>query len=267
MRPALRLAAFTGILALAGGAAFGVGSAWFDSDPVVRHDAHPSPPAMTHGGHGSTVLRQLSPAVTRGSQEFRFALERDGERITDYDVRHERELHLIVVRHDLTGFRHVHPTRGSDGSWSVPLTFDAPGPYRVYADFAEAGEAPQAVVHDVTVPGDYDAREVSGPERRTAPAGADRVQVTGDLEPGREAVLAFSVTDAGRPVTDLEPYLGAQAHLVLLRADDLSYLHVHPEGDELAFATTVPGAGSYAAFLETKRDGVVRTSALMLRAE
>ena len=45
----------------------------------------------------------------------------DGEPVTDYQVAHDKELHLIVVRRDLTGFQHVHPSRAADGTWSVPL--------------------------------------------------------------------------------------------------------------------------------------------------
>ena len=32
----------------------------------------------------------------------------------------------------------------------------------------------------------------------------------------------------------MEPYLGAKGHLVALREGDLAYLHIHPEGGELA---------------------------------
>ena len=38
--------------------------------------------------------------------------------VTAYDVEHEKELHLIVVRRDFTGFQHVHPTLGDDGTWT-----------------------------------------------------------------------------------------------------------------------------------------------------
>ncbi|NKX51639.1 hypothetical protein HER39_13910, partial [Arthrobacter deserti] len=42
--------------------------------------------------------------------------------------------------------------------------------------------------------------------------------------------LTVIVTRGGQPVKTLEPYLGAYGHLVALRAGDLAYLHVHPEG-------------------------------------
>ena len=42
------------------------------------------------------------------------------------------------MRRDLAGFQHVHPARGADGTWRVPLDLPAAGTYRVFADFAPA---------------------------------------------------------------------------------------------------------------------------------
>lgn len=43
-------------------------------------------------------------------------------------------------------------------------------------------------------------------------------------------------------VTDLKPYVGAFGHLVALRAGDLAYLHVHPDGAP-GDGRTAPGPG------------------------
>ncbi len=56
------------------------------------------------------------------------------------------------------------------------------------------------------------------------------VSLKGDLAPGADSALTLSVSRGGKPVTDLDPYLGAFGHLVALRTGDLAYLHVHPEG-------------------------------------
>ena len=40
-----------------------------------------------------------------------------GATVRDFDVEHTKRLHLIVVRRDLTGFQHVHPSRAADGTW------------------------------------------------------------------------------------------------------------------------------------------------------
>ena len=64
----------------------------------------------------------------------------------------------------------------------------------------------------------------------------------------------------GKPVTNLQPYLGASGHLVVMRAGDLAYLHVHPVGKGLAFDAEVPSVGTYRLYLDFKHRGVVRTA-------
>jgi hypothetical protein len=74
----------------------------------------------------------------------------------------------------------------------------------------------------------------------------------------------------GAPVTDLQPYLAAYGHLVALRAGDLAYLHVHPDGEPgdgrtpagptVVFHTQVPSAGTYRLYFDFQHDGRVRTA-------
>jgi hypothetical protein len=77
-------------------------------------------------------------------------------------------------------------------------------------------------------------------------------------------------------VTTLEPYLGAYGHLVALRAGDLAYLHVHPEGEEPAagqlsgpsvtFSAEAPTAGRYLLYLDFQVDGKVHTATFTVEA-
>jgi hypothetical protein len=296
MRAPARLALFGAALLAAGGAAYGVGTATGPVLPAAEeHSYDAGPPddpghasgAASHedgAGHAGErptgvtglavaddglALRLERTTLAVGAQELRFRVEQaDGSALLDYDATHERDLHLVVVRRDLTRFQHLHPVRSADGTWSVPLLLDAPGPYRVYADFAPAGRPARALATDVVVPGAYSPERDLPGERRTSSGGDHEVTVTGALRAGAESELSFTVARGGRDVTtELDPYLGARGHLVVLREGDLAYLHVHPEDDAgLAFATTVPSPGRYAAFLDTSHDGRVRTADFRLEA-
>jgi len=199
----------------------------------------------------------------------------DGKAVTAYDVEHEKELHLIVVRRDFGGYHHVHPTRGSDGTWSVPLGL-APGAWRVLADFAPRGGEPMTLGADLFVPGSYTAAQSPRDDLRTATVDGYTVTLEGDLTPGSDSALTLSVSRGGAPVTDLDPYLGAYGHLVALRTGDLAYLHVHPEGHpgdgttrpgpDVTFGADVPTSGTYRLFLDFKHAGVVRTAAFTVTA-
>jgi hypothetical protein len=204
-------------------------------------------------------------------QPFRFRiLGPDGAPVTRYTTSHDRDLHLIVVRRDLSGFQHVHPTMQADGTWSVPLAVAAPGQYRVFADFRPAGRAEGLTLGvDVPAAGDYRPQALPAVER-TATVDGYTVTLTGDLTPGASSRLTLSVGKAGTPVTDLQPYLGAYGHLVALRAGDLAYLHVHPggapgdgrtaAGPDVTFHAEVPSAGSYRLYLDFQHAGKVRTA-------
>ncbi|MFG1711360.1 hypothetical protein ACFLIM_50260, partial [Nonomuraea sp. M3C6] len=98
----------------------------------------------------------------------------------------------------------------------------------------------------------------------------------GDLTPGQASKLTLKVSKDGEPVTDLQPYLGAYGHLVVLRVRDLAYLHVHPDGapgdgktqagPEIVFYAEVPSGGDYRLFLDFQHEGEVRTADFTLGA-
>jgi hypothetical protein len=188
--------------------------------------------------------------------------------VTRYVDNHEKQLHLIVVRRDMVGFQHVHPTMAADGTWSVPVDLSA-GDYRVFADFIPEGGKNLTLGTDVHVAGRYDPQPLPSPAA-TAVVDGFTVKLSGSAKANEPSMLSFEVTRDGKPVTDLQPYLGAYGHLVALRASDLAYLHVHPMGEpgdgvtpagpEIGFHATFPSDGDYRLFLDFKHQNVVRTA-------
>jgi hypothetical protein len=223
----------------------------------------------------------LRPAATTspvGRSLFSFTIVGpDGEAVREYTPTHEKALHLIVVRRDLAGFQHLHPVLGDDGTWTVPLVLAQPGAYRVFADFAPKARGDDALTLgvDVSVSGDYRPAAVQAPAR-TVQVDGYTVTLEGDLKPGTSSPVTFTVGRGGEPVIDLQPYLAAYGHLVALRAGDLAYLHVHPDGEPgdgktragpaIRFFAEVPSAGTYRLFLDFQHQGVVRTAAFTAAA-
>ena len=218
------------------------------------------------------TLRLGTSAPTVGRTPLRFTIAGpDGHAVTAYDEQHERDLHLIVVRRDLTGFQHVHPTLDTGtGEWAVAVDLTA-GAWRVLADFAPAGAEPLVLGADLLVPGEF-APEPLGADRLDARVDDYDVTLGGSLAAGRETMLTATVLRDGVPVTDLQPYLGAFGHLVSLRDGDLGYLHVHPDEDSgpgpaISFHTEFPSAGRYRLFLDFRHGDVVRTAAFTVTVE
>ncbi|WP_344215819.1 hypothetical protein [Kribbella sancticallisti] len=219
---------------------------------------------------GYTLDLAASALPAGPATELRFHIRgADGKPVTQYQKSHDKDLHLIAVRRDLTGFQHLHPVLAADGTWSVPLALTA-GQWRVFADFVPAGGEGLTLGADLAVAGSYTPQPL--PEQvATAQVDGYTVTLNGTLEPGASSQLTLSVSRDGEPVTDLQPYLGAYGHLVALRDGDLAYLHVHPAGEpgdgatkpgpDITFHTTTPSAGSYRLFLDFQHQGKVRTAA------
>ncbi|MHA4816546.1 hypothetical protein ACXZ65_19550 [Streptomyces aculeolatus] len=245
-----------------------------------RHDAHaqhahhaPAGPAGLTGSEDGYTLELVTTALPAGTEtELRFRLlGADGSPVADLAPIHDKLVHLIVVRRDLTRFVHVHPAVADDGTWSVRVRLPEDGDYRAYADFA-----PAALGRTLTLGADLTAGDGAGPARELpAPAPAftvdgREVTLTGELAAGEGRRLEFSVARDGQPVTDLQPYLAAYGHLVALRLEDLAYVHVHPDGSPgdgttapgpvVAFHAQVPGPGTYRLFLDFKHEDAVHTA-------
>ncbi len=188
---------------------------------------------------------------------------------------HEKPMHLLAISTDLKDFFHLHPEPQSDGSYRVEHTFPSGGDYTLFVDYTPQG-APQVV--------DRIPLTVKGAPRAKAALQADttnthtvdglRVTMTPSkpLRPGEGLVLQFAVVDAktGKPAADLEPYLGAMAHFVIVSEDSKDFLHAHPQetkptGDGRVSAHTVfPRAGLYKVWVQLQRHGRVITVPFVL---
>lgn len=244
----------------------------------TEHDGHaieePSPGlGLAQDGYQLTGVSAPDEAGTDG-ELFLTITGSDGNPVTDFDLEHEKELHLIVVRADGQHFRHVHPEREAEGTWSIPWAWEAAGSYRIFADFVptETGEG-ITLSTSVQVAGDY-VPELPTEQATTTTADGFEASVDGDLEAGESVELTMTITRDGEPVTALEPYLGAYGHLVALRDGDLAYLHAHPHGEEpqegetsgpeIVFEATAPTPGRYLLYLDFQVDGEVHTAELVV---
>jgi hypothetical protein len=234
------------------------------------NEATAFPKGLMVSQNGYSFRLEETTAAAGTAVPVAFTIERpDGSPVTEFDVEHDKPLHLVAVRRDFSGFQHVHPEMAEDGTWTTSLDLTA-GQWRLFADFKAPGAEALTLGNDLAVRGKYRPAEPPT-DSLTSTVDGYTVTLDGDLTAGAEAKLTLTVTRDGEPVTDLEPYLGAYGHLVALRAGDLAYLHVHPEGipgdgetepgPEVVFYAEVPSPDRYHLYLDFKHEGVVRTAA------
>lgn len=201
--------------------------------------------------------------------------------ITTYELVHEKPYHLFIVSADMQFFEHIHPEQQRDGRWAIQVTFPTPGNYRVLSDFLPTGGSPQFIGRTLETAGfsgdlASQAPHLAADTMFTKTIGSTTAYLT--LEPatlveGEFGHLSFTLSDAktGRPVTDLQPYLGAFGHALILSEDMRDYVHSHPfegpdsdvskgaGGPTVTFEGYMPRAGMYRAWSQFQRNGEVIT--------
>ena len=301
-------------------------------DSAGAHGAHGEGGHGAHGGHDdsgtgahthTTRLEFASePAAIEAGKPATWRLRvldaKSGQPVPEFSLSHEKLMHLIVVSSDLSWFNHIHPEYAGNGEFVVTATLPRAGSYKLYADYTPKGGSQEVAQHKLATAGAASSatmqespnepgtggwmiREtVSRPEGEPEAAGGATYQVAmmpmpSKLVAGKDAMLHFQVRDAaGKPLTDLEPYLGALGHAVLLSSDTKTYLHTHPmeEGadhsehgamghggdsngaqpattgggeSDVIFHTNFPTPGLYKVWGQFQHKGRIITAAYVLR--
>ena len=211
------------------------------------------------GGRGASKLRLTirDPATDRP--------------VSSFATIHERLLHLFIIDRQLEYFRHVHPEQVSDGVFELRENIPA-GQFMVIADFLPISGRPQMLQRTIVTAGHRGALFSAAPNltpdvpsEKVDRGVRVRVEAT-TLKAGKEATLRFILTDAtsNTPISDLEPFLGAPGHVLLVNADLTEANHVHPEepatrGPVITFQPMMPAPGLYKLWLQFQRHGSVTT--------
>ena len=224
-----------------------------------NHSTGPGGLAVSSQGY---ILR---PRITRfiaGEYEtFRFTIfASNGQPVTEFARRGDRQMTLVVVRRDMSGYQHLYPVMDHDGTWTVPLDLEEPGSYRAFAEFVPGtAKTPVTLGVDLDAPGFFEPGPISK-ESTVADVDGYRVIQTGAMVAGTVSRLWIHVMRDNLPVTDLDP----GTRLVIFREGDLAYLNVRPvdgprQDTATDFDVEVPTAGYYRMFLEFQHHGQLRT--------
>lgn len=191
--------------------------------------------------------------------------DKNGNQVKDFQVIHEKKMHLIAVSEDLAEFEHLHPELESDGSFKVKHAFKHGGKFLLYPDVTPTGGSQIVQRMELEVKGDQKPPEkliVDMNLRKTV----DGITVTllpeKPLTSYQEVTMNFVVTDGvdGKPVLDLQNYLGELAHVVIISEDTQDFLHVHPMSAKNANETSVmahttfPRPGIYKIWAQFQRN-------------
>ena len=242
------------------------------------------------------------PRIFRGEQPDRRTLE---HLLPD----HGHIMHLFIVSvPEMKAFWHLHPDQTQAGDFAVNLPIMSEGQYKLFADIVYKNGFPETQVATVNLPA------IAGEKMSGDDSGAfnflpaDKVAQLSDgyrmvwlrddkpFKANQPYWFRFRVEDAaGKPTSDLEPYMGMSAHAVFISTDGSIFAHVHPAGSvsmaavslaeagraqgtmegmshgtvgpEVSFPYGFPKPGEYRIFVQVKRAGKVETGEFVAKAE
>ena len=234
---------------------------------------------------------ETAPKVVKAGQKtrFRFHIEDPVTRkpVKDFAVVHDMPFHLFVLSRDTSVFMHVHPEREADGAFALDVTLPKPGHYVLISDFFPIGGSGQVLTTPI-VTGGYDGDvfgavptlelDTSWSKREGGTTVDLRIAPT-NLVASEDLDLPvhFSSATNGEAVKDLERYLGAFAHALIVNEDLTEYIHAHPEemlegtdiksggGPDVVFHTLFPKGGRYKAWIQFQRGGKLSTVSFTFR--
>lgn len=259
----------------------------------------------SHDHSGPVTISATPSGAYRVGQPVTLTLrltDKNGQPIVaeDLAVKHEHRLHAMVVDAGLQDYAHAHPTANADGTFSFTFTPKLDRPYRLWAYFSlndhHGGETAkadhghdhgddhgkgghshgddhhedEATYASVDLPvGAGAVPPVAATQTLSAEADGLKFQLSLEsaLRAGQATRVRLAIVDAqGRPYTQLEPLMGAFAHVVGFNPGATTMMHVHPDGAEpkdasarggpaLAFTLEPEVAGPQRLFVQVKANG------------
>ena len=253
-----------------------------NNDKEQHHQHQQALNQLPFSGHYNVNIR-FDPPTPRTGKPTELILsvtdQKLGDSIREFELVHDKLMHVIIVAEDLSYFAHIHPTIqdvNDQTTFTISHTFPKSGKYKLWVDFKPkvgsqtlvafkfnvAGQpvhSPETLIHD----GKYTKRSLDGQYQISLKI-PDTIVAQNDVE------IAFSISDSsGRPITNLEPLMAAGGHSVIISSDLREFLHVHPTeevdtnwrgGPDISFKTNFPKPGLYKAWGQFQHQGSVITA-------
>lgn len=243
--------------------------------PVLALSACGGSGSRTDHANGLLPEKNLTLMNASTDKEIVFTILDEEKTFKEFGIGHTKDMHLVVVRDDLTHFEHLHPQMDTDGVWRLPYTPAAGGNYWMYADFVDKSQRTylRSFTGSYAAPlGTYGI--VAKPDTTLTMNGYTFAMRTEEI-PGA-LMLHYTIKDAAGKLVTPEDYLGEKGHSVLINPKG-EYVHTHPVAiaggvqppeyrGVISFAVTKEHSGFYRIFTQFKLGGKVMTVPFDLNA-
>ena len=214
-----------------------VGPAYFGHIDVAQPIM---PTTAQHAGHVDLTTPTGLEAGHPAPLIFSFRDSR-GRKIRFLEKVHEQAVHLLIVSADLSEFAHIHPALQPDDTFAVNHSFSNGGTYWLFVDHTPPGDTRTVSHFCLNVKGAVRAAQPLQPDAepgliKTRDGLRVKLTLPSHLQAASDVAFRFDVADAATdlPVSDLEPYLGAWAHIMIVSEDRRNFIHAHPVEDVIS---------------------------------
>ncbi|WP_448607337.1 hypothetical protein [Paenimyroides ceti] len=196
---------------------------------------------------------------------FIISVTESGENIP-LEVVHTMKMHLLVVNEELTWFDHIHPEKQADETYYVAETFPSAGKYLFFIDYKPVDHPASVSMKSIEVEGNLLKQIPETNPKLTAVVDGYTISLLNgnDLKTNTAQSLEFSIEQEGKRLEekDIEPYLGANAHIVMISQADKDFLHIHPMSQDpfpIYAKTYIKKTGLYRMWVQFKIEGEIHT--------
>ncbi len=203
--------------------------------------------------------------------------------VEEFDLAHEKLMHLFLVRQDLGTFAHEHPTPSGPGVFRIRHVFPGAGTYRVFADVAPRNAGAQILAGEITVAGppsepfSVSVAFAADPGTKRAVGGITiEWSVPRPVPLKKTFVVAARLRKSDGGPLSLDSWLGSLGHLMMIHVDGQTFVHCHPDERKpiVAEGTTVtvpflarfPKPGLYRGWGQFQHGGRLLTADFLVRA-
>ncbi len=237
----------------------GVGANSYANDHTMMHHNHQQAPTEK-----KALRLDLIPnrALISEKTSIKFRLINNDKPLTLKELKtvHTKKIHLLAIDESLSDYHHIHPLPSNKpGEFIFDFTPKKPANYHVWADVTPTAtnQKEYAMATIKVRPQEKSFINKTVKMHSIVEGYAFTLKLDGEAQAGHAIMGSITVNRDQKPFTQLEPVMGAFAHLVGFGEDFNSVLHAHPMGKEPT-KDTDRGGPKLEFHIEPKTSGFVK---------
>ncbi|QDU34241.1 hypothetical protein KS4_23060 [Poriferisphaera corsica] len=199
-----------------------------------------------HAGHGMVEKEGGGEVIVKTRDGMRLIPDQlndvvftltDGEGkpmdVGEFEVVHEQPVHVMLLDPNYSDYHHVHPEYLGDGKYGFKFTPESDCGYRMWVDVKPIDGGQRFIQEELASGLDCNVAIDEYVNHEVEVDGYTfKLKFDGPVVEGKEVMAEVDVSRDGGAMRELEPVMGAFAHMMGFYGDYETIAHTHPMGEE-----------------------------------